>query len=151
MRTARSLLLASLALAACQGARSPDGATESGGSAVDPSRPVVASLTVRDGAGAEGPYRIADLERLSVEVRLGAAQPGDHQVQLEVLNPDGGLYSRLPVHVEVGPDGAGAGWQLVEVRGTSIESLHRTGTWQFRVSLSDASPPLAHAEAKVTE
>ena len=151
MRIARPLLLGSLLLAACPGSRSLDGGIPASGSAADPVAPPAAAIHVRDGLGAEGPFSIDELEELAVEVRLTSAAAGSHQVRLEVLGPSGALFGQVPVDVEVASNGEGVATHHVQVRGTSIESLRRTGTWRFRVFLSDAGPPLANAEAKVAE
>lgn len=150
MRTARPLLLASLLLAACQGSHS-EGAGSVAGADADAVLPALVSLSLRDASGASGPYRLDGLDKLSIEVQLRKARRGTYDVRLSVYSPDGTLYSQLPVQVEVAPRHEGSAVQQIEIGGTTIESLRRTGTWRFEARLTDAGPPLATAEAQVTE
>jgi hypothetical protein len=145
MRSVRPLLLASLLLPACSG--QPDGAPAAG-----PTTPPLAALvSVRDGNGAAGPFRIRELAKLRIEVALTGARPGAHQLRLDVLSPGGTLYAQLPAAVEVGPTGEGTGASDLQVRGTTIERYRRTGTWAVRAWLDGAAQPLASAEAEVLE
>jgi hypothetical protein len=150
MRLDRAMALLFVSLAACQSSRSTDAGVQSGGWATEPSRPMAASIVVRDGNGVAGPFRLDELDRLTLEVKLIDAPAGSHQGQIDVLSPEGTLFGQLPVDLEVAADGTGASTLPVEVRGTSIESLRRLGTWHFAVSLG-TGPALASAEAQVTE
>lgn len=144
MRTLRPMLLASLLLAACQDAGGP-------GSATAPIDPASAALAVRDGLGAEGPFEVDGLEKVTVEVRLTNVAPGPHRLRLDVLAPGGTLYAQMPVSVEAGPDGQGVTTQTLQVGGTPIERYRQTGAWSFRLAAAGGATPLATAEAEIAE
>lgn len=143
MRTLRPLLLAALLLPACHEAGAPDPAA--------PLDPASAALSVRGAGDAEGPYRLEELEKLALEVRLTHAAPGAHRLRLDVVAPGGALYAQLPVSVDVGPDGAGAAFEALQVGGTPIERYHQTGAWTFRLAPESGAAPLATAQAEVAE
>ncbi len=160
---ARSLLLSSLLLAGCQQAAGPlpatsgdaassgDAAGSTPGRKPHPRPPAAVILDIRDGSGVAGPFRIAVLDRLVVGVKAVSVSPGSHSIRLDVLGPEGTLYATFPVDVEADATYAGTASQDLQVQGTPIESLHRTGTWVFQATLDGADRPLARAEAQVTE
>jgi hypothetical protein len=134
--TLRPLPLALLAaLAACTSDPSPSRPPP-------PPTAVVAAITVADPGGRSGPFRIADLPRLDVEVRWTGAEPGTHAVRVDVLGPRGTLHAQLRGTAEVGADGAGRLARALEVQGTTIEDYQQAGVWTFSAALDDG-PPLA--------
>jgi hypothetical protein len=112
---------------------------------------MIAALSVRDGGGAAGPFRLADVEKLAVEVRLRYAPPGAHELRLDILSPAGTLYAQLPVTAEADAAGQANVVQELEVRGTSIDGLRQTGAWTFRLAHPDEDRAMAVAEAEVLE
>lgn len=148
-----TLLVAALALA-CQAPARPDTASSSTEVAapleVAPP-PAVAKVAVRDAAGAEAPYRVGELEKLAVDVRVTGAQPGPRTFQLEVMSPRGTLYATLPLAIQVDASGEGGATEELQVRGTSIERFHRAGAWVFRVRDPSAGAAIGSGEALVAE
>ncbi len=136
-------------LAACQGA-GPSWATQVPIAGPE-TPPMAAFLQVRDANGVAGPFRLDDVERLSVEVQLVSALPGAHDFRLDVLTPAGTLYAQLPVTAEADAAGQANVAQPIEVRGTPIDLLHLTGAWTFRLAQVDGDRALALAEAEVGE
>jgi len=147
----RELLLASLLLAACQRGHgstvdTPTAVTPP--TAISPFLPTTVELQVRDPAGQAGPYRMDELESLSVEIAVSSA-PGVHEARVDVVTPAGTLYAQLPATVEVGAAGGASSTATVRVRGTSIESYRQVGTWQFRAFVDGAAA--ASSDVDVTE
>ena len=148
MTRIRPLLLASLALIACQGAGPGDPAVPARGPEAPP---MTAFLSIRDGTGAHGPFRVEELEKLAVEVQLVSAPAGELPLRLEVLGPGGELYAQFPVTAQPDASGRAKLTQEVEVRGTSIDLLRQTGAWTFRLAAADGAAPLATAAAELAE
>jgi hypothetical protein len=143
-----SLLVALPLLAACAQGSQP--AAQGQAPAVVPAAPASATLAIRDGAGAQAPFRLASLEKLALEVQVASVAPGAHDVRIDVMSPRGTLYAQLPAKVEADAAGQAGATQDIQVQGTSIESFHQTGTWTFTVSL-DGGATLATAQAEVAE
>jgi len=143
-----ALLLAVLLLPACQRGR---GSTADTPAAVTPPTafvPTTVALSVHDPAGQGGPFRMDELESLSVEVAV-ASTPGVHEARVDVVTPGGTLYAQLPATVEVSAAGGASSTATVRVRGTSIESYRQTGTWQFRAYVDGAAA--ASSDVDLTE
>ncbi|HYD43104.1 MAG TPA: hypothetical protein VEB43_19885 [Anaeromyxobacter sp.] len=112
---------------------------------------MAASVTVRDGEGAEGPFRLEDLQTLALEIRVVAAPPGPMPLRIDVLTPANVVYAQLPVTLEPDLSGTAAVRQDLEVQGTPIEGLRMTGAWTFRLAPAGGTAPLATAEAQIAE
>jgi hypothetical protein len=147
------LLTASLALAACHdGAAPPE---QQGRPPVLPplaattAAPASASIAVRDAGGAEGPFRLGDLDRLDVEVRYANLEPGPHAVRVDVVAPGGLLYAQLQASLQADGDGAAASSHRVAVQGTPIETYRQVGRWRLAISVDGS--PLASADVDLAE
>lgn len=149
MRDLRTSLIASLLLAACSG--DPGGSSPTPEPPAQPPPGVEASLSVSDGSGAAGPYRLQDVRSLRVQVELRGLREGSHRVRIDVVSPRGTLYAQLPTAVEVGPSGTATALREVPVRGTSIERLRRTGRWAFQAYLDEGAAPATAGEVQVVE
>jgi hypothetical protein len=142
MRRAALALPALLALLACQGP-APSGRPP------PPPPAASAALSVHDGSGAAGPFKLADLERLAVDVRYAGGEPGPHSLRLDVVSPRGTLYAQLRGTLAVGADGSASASQALEVRGTPIDGFQQVGGWRFVLAV-DEGEPLASAEVSLT-
>jgi hypothetical protein len=146
MRRAILVPAALLALAACHDAPSaPSGRPPS----PPPAPGISASLAVRDGAGAAGPFRIGDVARIAIEASYLSLEAGRHAVRVDVLAPDGALYAQLQGSLDVGADGTGASSHALEVQGTPIEAFRQVGRWRLALSVDGA--PLASSDVDLTE
>ncbi len=126
-------LVGTLALLACPSApgnRSPDGGG-GGGTIEPPPPPPSATLSVADPSGSPGPFAIAGLDRLLIDVDCAHLAPGPHAIRVAVMSPSGSLYAQLPATLQVDDSRQGRASSTLEVRGTTIESYGRTGTWQL--------------------
>lgn len=111
--------------------------------------PLVAMLRVTDDSGGTGPMRIGKFSRFALEFQATAVRPGTHAARVNVLSPSGTVYASLPAQLQVGESGTATLSRVVQVRGTSIETYRRKGTWRFSVALDDA--PVAVTEVELTE
>jgi hypothetical protein len=109
-------------------------------------------LAVRTPSGAAGPFRLAELDRLAIDVNYASQDftPGERPIRIDVFSPRGALYAQLQSTLLVGSNGAGAVSQSLEVRGTPIDTFNQVGTWKFVVAV-DGGEPLASAEVDLTE
>src|SRR5512147_3326198 len=116
----RALLVIGLLLLGCQ---QRSGSTPAGPPPVDPpdggapAAPQL-SLTVADGGGGAGPFRIGSLEYLKVEVSYTGGARGPHALRLDVVDPRGTAYAHVPATLLVGESGAATATKVVRVRGT---------------------------------
>lgn len=145
MPSLRPLPVACLLLLACDGSLSPERGAPAG------AQPMTATVSIRDGNGAEGPFRLDALQRLTLEVRVRGGSPGSNPLRLDVVTPGGTLYAQLPLAVETGPAGEGTGMTDLQVGGTAIDSYRQVGSWTVRVSRRGAAQPLATARAELTD
>src|SRR5512147_2522219 len=129
----RTLALALILLAACS---NPSGRPAA--SPADPERPgdpapatprVTGALTVTDGQGGAGPFRIGAVSTLTLAGSCASAPPGKHTLRFDVLSPNGAVYASLPQEVVVPESGTASVQSTLPLRGTTVERLMRTGTW----------------------
>jgi hypothetical protein len=145
----RVLLLAFLVLPACQrGAPSDSPIATTPPTAFAPTVATTVDLRVHDASGQAGPFRMDDLDLLSVELDV-TAPAGLHEARVDVVTPGGTLYAQLPATVEVSRGSAASSSATVRVRGTSIETYRQVGTWQFRAFVDGAA--MASSDVEVTE
>ena len=115
-----------------------------------PSPGVSAQLSVRDGTGASGPFRLSGLARLAVDATYTGVEAGPHALRIDVFTPRGTLYAQYLGAVELGAGGQASYSKVLEVSGTPIDQLNQVGTWRFVLSV-DEGAPLATAEASLVE
>jgi hypothetical protein len=106
------------------------------------------TLVVRDGSGATGPFRLADLQRLFIDSTY-AGPAGPHDLRVDVLDPKGNTFGSLRQELTAGADGSAAASQRLEVRGTPIHLYHLVGGWRF-ILVVDGTP-LASAAVDVSD
>jgi hypothetical protein len=145
MRKLLSFLLAATALAACDEAPSAGRPPPP-----PPAQGVSASLSLHDGAGGTGPFRLADLTRLAVDARYVGVEAGTHALRIDVISPRGTLYAQYQGALELDRSGQIAWSRVLEVSGTPIDAYHQIGTWRFTLTVDDGAP-LAVAEASLVE
>ncbi len=148
MSSVRTLPFACLLLLACDSSHAPlsDEAPRR-----SPTKAATFTISIRDGNGIESPFRVGDLRKLTMEVRMAGATPGPHPLRLDVLSPSGALYAQLPLSIDVGAAGDGIDSTDLQVAGTPIESYRQVGAWSFRLARPGAAAPLATAEAEIAE
>lgn len=116
--------------------------------ALAPSAPKLLSFQVRDPAGSSGPVKLANLPHLVIASAYTAA-PGPHGQLVEVTDPHGALYGKVRSQVQAAADGTVKASQKLEVSGTTIETYHMVGTWQFVLMVDGV--PLASTSADIVE
>lgn len=125
-------------------------ATPSSDPAVDsPAPAVTGSLTVTDGAGAGGPFKIGVVSRLHLAGSCASASPGRHTLRFNVLSPSGTVYASLAREVDVSDSGTASAEGTLELHGSTIESYMRTGTWNVTLNL-DGGDSLVSADLDLT-
>ncbi len=144
------LLVAGALLVGCPGSSdnpsSPAGG-RGGGGAAEPGPS--ATVSVVDSSGAPGPFAIARLDRLLVDVECAHLSRGTHTVRVAVTSPSGSLYAQLPATLVVSHGRQARASGALQVRGSTIESYRQVGTWQL-VAFVDGVP-LAAASVELTD
>lgn len=111
---------------------------------------VSASLAIRDGDGAPGPFKLSGLSRLAVDATYTGVEAGPHALRIDVLTPRGTLYAQYQGTFELDASGRATYGKVLEVSGTPIDEFHQTGLWRFVLTVDDGAP-LATAEASLVE
>lgn len=151
----RTLAIVLVLLGACS---SPSGRSAQAPNDADPpssdptqasSTPVTGSLTVTDAEGTTGPFRIGAVDALMLEGSCASAPPGKHTLRFDVLSPSGTVYASMPQEVVIPASGVASVQSALPLRGTTVESLRRAGTWNVTLTL-DGGEPLASADLDLT-
>ncbi len=141
----RAILLATLLLAGCQQQSAPG---SSGDEGVAPT-PATATLAVVDRAGSSGPFRLDDLDSLTLQVKYTPGVAGKHALRVDVVDPKGKLFFRYPGTLDVVASQPASVSRVLRVRGTNIDRYRMVGAWQFVVNVD--GKPLAAASVDLTE
>jgi len=140
----KALLLPLALLAACQG--EPTGRPPP----PPPAPGVTGALTVHDGNGTPGPFKLSGLMRLAVDASYTGVEAGRHPARIDVFTPRGTLYTQYRADLELAGAGEATLSRVLEVRGTPIYFSKQLGTWRFVLTV-DEGAPLATAEVSLVE